>query len=238
MYSIDRLPATRREMVQSEKTPDPFLFSKAHVGDLFCRRISICCGFQGMLAPGMPVTRLITIALLFVLVQTGCSFKYQPVGFRGGYSETSLNEDTITVRYKAPSNLYTHPVQFTKEQHIQFFLLYRCAEVTSTRGYDYFEIVESTVPIVVARSIKTSREYRVIPIASAGSMVGAVGRRLPRSTGDSANTIDTDTQEATIRMLVGEKPDSKLPMYDARELLKTLPLKNPGLSAALKDRES
>ncbi len=184
----------------------------------------------------MRIIHLTTITVLFALVHVGCSFRYQPVGFRGGYSETSLDENFISVRYQAPSILYEHPAEFTKEQHMQFFLLYRCAEVTSLSGHDYFVVIDSTIPIIVARSGVELREYRVIPVVSAGSILGAAGRGLPRSR--TNNVIDTNIQEATIQMFDGEKLDSKSFTYNAKELLKTLPLQNLGLAAALKNREN
>jgi hypothetical protein len=54
---------------------------------------------------------------------------------------------------------------------------------------------------------------------------------------EMCRTVDTDMQEITIRMFNGEKPATNSLAYDARELLKALPLKNNALAAALTDRK-
>jgi hypothetical protein len=177
-----------------------------------------------------------SIILILLLLNTGgCSFGYQPLGLRGGYSETELDDSTIVVRYNAPSGFLQYSAEFTQEQHIQFFVLYRCAELTVLKGHDYFVVIDSTIPIQVANSYGHAISHRVVHVVSAGAVVGAIGRGFPQSR--NVPTVDTDMQEITIRMFNGEKPATNPLAYDARELLKVLPLKNNALAAALTDRK-
>jgi hypothetical protein len=175
------------------------------------------------------------ILILLLLNTVGCRFGYQPLGLRGGYSETEIDDSTIVVRYNAPSGFLQYPAEFTREQHIQFFVLYRCAELTVLKGRDYFVVIDSTIPIQVANSYSQPISHRVVHVASAGAVVGAIGRGFPRSR--NVPTVDTDMQEITIRMFNGERPATNSLAYDARELLKALPLKNNALAAALTDRK-
>jgi len=173
------------------------------------------------------------ILILLLLHAGGCGFGYQPLGLRGGYSETELDDGTILVRYNAPSGFLQYPAEFTREQHIQFFVLYRCAELTVLKGHDYFVVVDSTIPIQVVNFYGHAISHRVVHVVSAGAVVGAIGRGFPRSR--NVQAVDTDMQEITIRMFNGEKPATNSLAYDARELLKALPLKNNALATALTD---
>lgn len=115
------------------------------------------------------------ILILLLLNTVGCSFAYQPLGLRGGYSETEIDDSTIVVRYNAPSGFLQYPAEFTREQHIQFFVLYRCAELTVLKGRDYFVVIDSTIPIQVANSYSQPISHRVVHVVSAGAVVGAIG---------------------------------------------------------------
>jgi hypothetical protein len=75
-----------------------------------------------------------------LLILTGCTpslyTPYQPfnVWTTGGYADNQLGQDTHSVTY------YTNMV--TPDTKRKKMLLYRCAEVTIERGYDYFEVMQ------------------------------------------------------------------------------------------------
>src|SRR5579863_1607631 len=71
------------------------------------------------------------IGMLF-LISCGCATPYQQHGFRGGYTEARIAQDTALVSFKGNG--------FTSKERVQLYLLYRCAEVTKQYGYDYFII--------------------------------------------------------------------------------------------------
>lgn len=82
----------------------------------------------------MVVFQYLLIAL-FGLFFIGCSTKYQPVGFTGGFSETQLSHNAFNVSFKG--NGYT-----SREKASELALL-RSAELTLNNGYKYFIILNS-----------------------------------------------------------------------------------------------
>ena len=70
-------------------------------------------------------------SLLFVSCATG----YQAKGLTGGYSDFRLDANTFRVEFRGNA--------FTSRQNVETYLLYRCAELTSEAGYDYFVTVNS-----------------------------------------------------------------------------------------------
>ena len=73
---------------------------------------------------------LVTIICLGLTILVGCATPYQSKGFRGGYSEVQLDANTFRVNFIGNGN--------TSRERVDVFLLYRCAELTALRGYDYF----------------------------------------------------------------------------------------------------
>lgn len=61
-----------------------------------------------------------------------CVTAYQPLGATGGYKDEKLAEDTYRVSFFGNGN--------TPRPVVLKYFLYRCAELTVERGYEYFEI--------------------------------------------------------------------------------------------------
>jgi hypothetical protein len=78
--------------------------------------------------------RKILLTILIVAL-VGCATPYQPFELfgRGGYSDKKISEDMYQVAFygNGPTNMQT----------INSLLLYRTAEITLDRGYDYFEVL-------------------------------------------------------------------------------------------------
>lgn len=74
---------------------------------------------------------ILLIAMTLVLV--GCNTPYQPAGFRGGYSNTRIDEGIYRVTFRGNAR--------TSSQRVQDFLLYRCAELAIETGSPYFAIL-------------------------------------------------------------------------------------------------
>lgn len=88
--------------------------------------------------------RLLTVALtLTATMLGGCTTAtpYQPYiaerapGVHGGYSEQQLAPDFFLVRF--------HGNELTSRERVEAYLLYRAAELTLQRGYDWFHPVTS-----------------------------------------------------------------------------------------------
>jgi hypothetical protein len=89
------------------------------------------------------MTRLLAISLaLSAAILSGCATVYGPEGLshctgfgmcRGGYSEERLDEKTFSVSFQGNKK--------TARRTTQKYLVYRCAELTVSSGYEYFVIV-------------------------------------------------------------------------------------------------
>jgi len=75
------------------------------------------------------------IVLCFVMILfCACATQYQKVGFTGGYSDYPLGNDQYAVDFEANA--------FTKHSTVDKYLLYRCAELTIEKGFNYFVVLE------------------------------------------------------------------------------------------------
>ena len=78
--------------------------------------------------------KYIWIALV-VLVLQGCATPYQKDGFKGGFSETQLDENVFNVSFKGNGN--------TGRERVSDFTLLRSAELATQSGYNYFVVIAS-----------------------------------------------------------------------------------------------
>src|SRR5438552_2238504 len=72
----------------------------------------------------------VAVALLLLVFCAACATAYQPMAFKGGYREAKLADDTYMVTFLANA--------FTAPDTANIYLVYRCAELTAEKGYDYF----------------------------------------------------------------------------------------------------
>ena len=70
-----------------------------------------------------------------VLFLVSCATAYQKKSFTGGFSETQLGENVWKVNFKGNGA--------TSQERAEDFTLLRCAELTLSRGYSYFKLVDS-----------------------------------------------------------------------------------------------
>jgi hypothetical protein len=73
--------------------------------------------------------------LAALLVGCALSTPYQPVNFlgRGGYLDERISDDTYRVAFYGAGT--------TKAPAMHAMVLYRTAEIASSRGFDYFEVL-------------------------------------------------------------------------------------------------
>lgn len=75
--------------------------------------------------------RALVVGLL-AMALAGCMTAYQPRGATGGYEEQKLDDDTWRVSFYGNGN--------TPRAAVLKYFLYRCAELTLERGFQYFEL--------------------------------------------------------------------------------------------------
>jgi len=78
------------------------------------------------------VFRRASLAVLSLVVAAGCTTPYGPRGLTGGYVETRVADDTYVVAFHGNGN--------TSGDMVWRYWIYRCAELTLQRGYEFFAV--------------------------------------------------------------------------------------------------
>lgn len=160
----------------------------------------------------MPGIRTATAILALSLMLGGCATPYQPRGATGGYLDQRINDDTYLVGFYGNGH--------TSRDRVFKMWLYRCADLTSQQGYDYF--------VVIGKAPRTSEDdwsWQVPPVAAAN-----VDKAIPMRGGGGAptyyyapgGTITTWSVRAAIRLHKGEPPRGQPRTFRAREVLADL----------------
>jgi hypothetical protein len=116
---------------------------------------------------------------------------YQPSAIsqtRSGYSETQIDVNRLRVMFAGENG--------TERETVESSLLYRAAEITVQRGYDYFVVVDHSV------DAKTETIRKGPPLPPIG----------PKRTED----VTRYTATSEIIMYKGARPAEKPEAYDAR----------------------
>lgn len=153
------------------------------------------------------VLRLLVLPAVLALAACGTATPYQPARDGYGYAEQALEEDRYRVTFIGNS--------LTPRETVENYLLYRAAEVTLARGFDYF--------IVVNRDTERDTTYH--------STVTGIGTGLHRDRYDyGVSTFGTATARpisqyaayANIILRKGRKSPDDRAAYNARDVLKRL----------------
>ena len=147
-----------------------------------------------------------------LLAACGSPTPYQPVTDGHGYAEQSLETDRYRVTFSGNS--------LTPRETVENYLLYRAAEVTLERGFDYFVVAEEDVE----RNTQYRTTYSGVG-APIGSFYGSRFRGPFFGSGFSTATsrpINSYEAYANILLRRGEKPADNPEAYDARDVLARL----------------
>lgn len=176
--------------------------------------------------------KFIGLLSLVTFMLIGCISKtpYQRMGPMGGYSDHRLDANTFLVEFQGNGS--------TSQITVKTYLLYRCAEVTTEAGYDYFEVVEGDVRSKdKLYTFSTPGNFSSSTTGSATTQGYAVayGNQATGSaiTSDSSSTTGTYIPPETrsdgitkyhgayrINAFNGQKPVGIPNVYDAHEILK------------------
>ena len=177
----------------------------------------------------IPKTVARNIFLLLCLVSCA-PLRYEHLGSDGGYTEDRLDDLTFRVSYKRPTFTYVLSTE-TAAKQLQFFLLYRCAELTLLHRHEYFVVVDSNIPITVVEALQVDRQYAIVRIGG-GAWVGAIGRGVGLSHASAGGNPGL-FQVATIRMYDETNPPAEALAFNAQYLVKVLPEKEQSLANAI-----
>lgn len=117
---------------------------------------------------------------------------YQPAAAtrgRSGYEETQIDRNRVRVQFSGNPG--------TERETVEVNLLYRAAETTIARGFDYF--------VVIDHNVETTSEYE-----SNGVRAG------PRLASTSYREVASHKAMADIAMFYGQRPPLVANAYDAR----------------------
>jgi hypothetical protein len=173
-----------------------------------------------MIPPLFASRRLATLAVLAVLAAFTAACATSPAPYvpaesgRPGYAEQIIEQNRYRVSYRGDAR--------TDRETVELYLLYRMAELTHQRGYDYF--------IVERQDTDKSTTYRSSMRAYPRSsfFYTAHGYRWAHhGVGFTLGTeplrpIERFEAYAMIQMFRGEKPADDPHAYNAREVLENL----------------
>lgn len=147
-----------------------------------------------------------SLFLLFCFL-AGCATPYQQRGFRGGYSDYRIDNNTFRVQFTGNA--------YTSREVVEIYAVYRCAEVTIEAGFDYFILVGEGGEV-----------YR-----GAAATPGIYQSRYSHGRFSSfyipSQFIEFTKYGSfvTIKAFRGQKPQGESSAYDAREIIQNLSAK-------------
>ena len=103
------------------------------------------------------------IPIIFLFLLSSCATTYQKSGFSGGYTDQLTGKNTATIYFKSNA--------FTSISETRQFAMRRAAELTLSRGYDYF-LIESENQYVKNQKLSGSLQSNTIGYYTTYNNVG------------------------------------------------------------------
>lgn len=155
-----------------------------------------------------PAVLLPIVVLGLLLAACAAPTRYQPADGGFGYSDQQIEDQRYRVAFAGNS--------VTPREVVQNYLLYRAAELTTEKGYDYFTVVRE--------DLERSTTYRGSGFTNAPVFVDR-HRATAWGIGTTSYTaypIDSYAAFADIILHEGEKPEDDPNAYDAQDVLEQL----------------
>ena len=140
---------------------------------------------------------------------------YQPaMGSRWGFEETQIERNRFRVSFGGNS--------ITDRETVENYLLYRSAELTVERGYDYFELVERAVDSQT-RTVGRDPRYSAFSVRYAYFHPRWGWRAWNDPFWDDFHTREITRYEASAEIVMGNGPKPDHPRaFDARDVMANL----------------
>ncbi len=150
------------------------------------------------------IISIFIVALFFI----GCSTQYKSKGWKGGFSETQLDENMYKVYFSGNG--------YTSSQRAADMCLLRCAELCLAGGYDYFIIIDQKEKTTNSSYTSPTRTRTTARVSSYSNTVNANSY----TTGGQTYNISKPSNTNTI-LLLEEKPSEGI-SYNAKFLYDSL----------------
>jgi hypothetical protein len=133
------------------------------------------------------------LMLTCILTITSCATTYQAQSWTGGFTETQLDTDVYSVRFKGNG--------YTSSSRAADFTLLRSAEIALEQGYNYFVVIESDSIQDVRQASIPQQTYNYGTVSGSGGSASYSGY----GTTYQNIRVTRPTAENTI-LLLKEKP--------------------------------
>jgi len=158
------------------------------------------------------------VIFVFVTVLTAgaCATGYQRMSLTGGYSDSQVDENTYSIVYRGNG--------YASQKTILKYLLYRCAEITTNKSYDYFVVVGGDVEekinqIITPGSYSSSTSINMHSFGSSTSGTASTqGNYEPQKTKEYRKYVVS----AVIKIYRGDIPKDNARAFNAKELTQVL----------------
>ncbi|MEE9190225.1 MAG: hypothetical protein V3U16_05600 [Candidatus Neomarinimicrobiota bacterium] len=151
------------------------------------------------------LSSIICTIILTTLLFISCKTAYGPKGISGGYFESKISDSEYQVSFKGN--------QHTTLDMTNASLLYRCADLTLEKGYEYFTIIDDNIDTTTL----TLRPDPVVPGKTVSSMSGGTRTVIMADLGNpTASTNYTATSH--IKMYKSDALDYSMLLYYAPQV--------------------
>lgn len=147
----------------------------------------------------------LVLALMAMMLLSGCATKYQASGLSGGFTETQLDANVFRVTFNGNAS--------TPSERAADFALLRSAELTLQHGYRYFAVMDALSEVATSTYTTPKQTYTAASVNAYGSM--AQGSAQTYTTGGQTYTAHKPSSTNTIVLLHG-KPDNGMFAFDAQ----------------------
>jgi hypothetical protein len=151
-----------------------------------------------------------TFAILaFAILLCSCATAYQPRSFTGGFSDIQIDQNTVRVSFRGNA--------MTGRDTVETYMLYRCAEITLEKGFDYFVLVDGGTDVQHDTHVSQGSYQSSTTVNSMGSGY-ATANTTGTYTPGTVTTYRRFGSTSVIKMFNGEKPANAPNAYTAQEV--------------------
>lgn len=148
------------------------------------------------------------------VILASCATPYQKNFVGGGYSDKQLSESEYVVSFNGNG--------YASKERVWYFWIYRCAELTTEKGYSYFTLSPNKKTASAAQTDGALLPAVYRPDERAGSLVKVKGSSAPIYIYTPGYSITTWSSNAKVQMFHEQMPVDQLWAFSAKSVLDQL----------------